>query len=61
MLIGPLDRLVEQHPTLQLAAVVDDLMLHRVGGAVRVTKEVAAAAFKLKTLLTEVDLNAALS
>ena len=56
ILIGPLDRLVVQHPTVALAVVVDDLMLHRVGGLMRVTKEVAEAAFQLKTLLLDVDL-----
>ncbi|CAK0843755.1 unnamed protein product, partial [Prorocentrum cordatum] len=59
ILIGPLYRLVIQRPTASLAAVVDDLMLHRVGGLARVTKGVAEAAFKLKTLLMDVDLDVA--
>ena len=42
-----------QHPTLSLAVVVDELVLHRVGAMVRVTREIADAALKLKTLLLD--------
>ena len=42
-------------------AVVDDVMLHRAGGLVRATRELADAAFRLQTLLESVDLKIAVS
>eukprot|EP00959_Pyramimonas_sp_CCMP1952_P124390 2600837-Pyramimonas_sp.AAC.1 len=51
LLTKPLDLLKQHHPALQLAAVADDLALHRVGGLIRVTREVADAASRLQALL----------
>eukprot|EP00959_Pyramimonas_sp_CCMP1952_P116685 2438908-Pyramimonas_sp.AAC.1 len=61
LLIKPLDLLVSYHPTLQLAVVVGDIMIHRVGGMLRITREVADAAFRLQTLLEAVDVKIAAS
>eukprot|EP00959_Pyramimonas_sp_CCMP1952_P448307 9387237-Pyramimonas_sp.AAC.1 len=43
MLIGPLDEVRREHPTVPLAVCVDDLSLQRSGGARRVVDELAAA------------------
>ena len=58
LLLAPLDKLRESHPTVSLTVVVDDIIVERTSGLQCTVREVPDAAFRLKTLLDDVELQA---